>query len=166
LATISLILRRRWKQARKAGRPTPASRDVNIAYPYFGGTLVAASVHPAEDTTYFWGLCALIAWALWTQRSRRFAVAVWLGALVVAVALGFLGQRSIGQLQRYLENFNAQWMSRFTRQSSESPIGSRFSFTTPNFSFSVLTASSCKMKIRKRYSGSIAQFVGLSAGMP
>jgi len=116
LATISLILRRRWKQARKAGKPTPASRDVDIAYPYFGGTLLAASVHPAEGTTYFWGLCAMIAWALWAQRSRRFAVAVWLGALTVAVALGFLGQRSIGQLQRYLESFNAQWMSRFMRR--------------------------------------------------
>ncbi|MBI3852123.1 MAG: transglutaminase domain-containing protein [Verrucomicrobia bacterium] len=116
LATISLILRRRWKKAKKAGKPTPASRDVNIAYPYFGGTLLAASVHPAEGATYFWGLCALLAWALWAQRSRRFAVVVWVIALAVAVTLGFFGQRSIGQFQRYLENFNAQWVSRFMRR--------------------------------------------------
>jgi hypothetical protein len=116
LTTISLILRRRRKQALKLRRPVPPERNVDIGYPYFAMCLLAAAVHPGEDQSFFWGLCALLTWALWAQRSQRFGLAVWASALVAAMALGFLGQRGIGQLQRYLENLNPQWMARFLRQ--------------------------------------------------
>ncbi len=116
LTTISLILRRRRKQALKLRRPVPPERNVDIGYPYFAMCLLAAAVHPGEDQSFFWGLCALLTWALWAQRSRRFGLMVWGTALVAAIALGFLGQRGIGQLQRYLENLNPQWMARFMRQ--------------------------------------------------
>ena len=116
LAAISLILRRRAKHARSAGRPAPAPHNVNVAYPYFALTLLAAGVHAADDNSFFWGLCAFVTWALWTQRSRRFAFALWLGALALAITLGFCGQRGVGQLQRYLENVNPQWLTRFLRR--------------------------------------------------
>ncbi len=73
-------------------------------------------MHAAGDETFFWGLCALLAWALWAQRSRRFAFAVWATTLAAAVALGFYGQRSVTNLQRYLENLNPQWLGRFMRR--------------------------------------------------
>ena len=116
LTMISLILRRRWKKAKQAGKPLPAQRNVNIGHAYFAGTLVAASVHAADDSKYFWGLAVLLAWALWAQRSRRFGWVVWFGALAVALGLGFAGQRGIGQLQRYLTNLNAEWFARFMRR--------------------------------------------------
>jgi hypothetical protein len=56
------------------------------------------------------------AWALWARRSRRFAFAVWATTLVAAIALGFFGQRSVTQLQRYLENLNPRWFARFMRR--------------------------------------------------
>lgn len=68
LTMISLILRRRWKKAKQAGKPAPAIRNVNIGYAYFVGTLLAASVHTAENSKYFWGLALLLAWGLWAQR--------------------------------------------------------------------------------------------------
>jgi hypothetical protein len=116
LAMISLILRRRWKKAKKAGRPVPSSRNVNIAWPYFLGTLLAASVHASDNTSYFWGLTALLGWALWSQRSRRFALAIWIAVLGLAVTLGFSGQHGYGLLQRYLEGMNVEWLMRFTRR--------------------------------------------------
>ena len=116
LTMISLILRRRWKKAKQAGKPAPAQRNVNIGYAYFAGTLLAASVHAAEGSTYFWGLALLLTWALWAQRSRRFTFAVWCAALAAAVALGFAGQRGLGQLQRYLGNFNPAWFAHFMRR--------------------------------------------------
>ncbi|HEU0039701.1 MAG TPA: transglutaminase-like domain-containing protein, partial [Verrucomicrobiae bacterium] len=116
LTAISLVLRRRRKQAQKLGRPSPAGRNVHIGHPYFAACLLAASVHAAEDGTFFWGLCALLAWALWAQRSRRFAFAVWATTLAAAVALGFYGQRSVTHWQRYLENLNPQWLGRFMRR--------------------------------------------------
>lgn len=116
LTMISLILRRRWKKAKQAGKPAPAARNVNIGYAYFAGTLLAASIHAAENNHYFWGLTVLLTWALYAQRSRRFGVVVWGGALVLAVALGFAGQRGLGQLQRYLLNINPTWFLRFGRR--------------------------------------------------
>jgi len=116
METISLILRRRWRRARKAGLPKPASQVVNIAYPFFGICLLAASAHNRDDGLFFWGVCALLGWALWSQRSRRFGVALWVAALVSTIALGYSGQRQISHLQHYLEGINAQWLAGFTRR--------------------------------------------------
>src|SRR5208283_2601442 len=41
-------------------------------------------------------------------------------------ALGYVGQRGISQLQRYLEDFNPQWFSRFSRPMTD-PVQSRTS---------------------------------------
>ncbi|MCW5552421.1 MAG: hypothetical protein KIS67_09655 [Verrucomicrobiae bacterium] len=116
LAAISLIMRRRRNQARLLGQPVLPDPGFHAGYPYFAACLLAASVHAAEDHSFFWGLCALLAWALWAQRSRRFAVVVWALALLAAITVGFAGQRSISQLQRYLEHINPQWFARFMRR--------------------------------------------------
>jgi hypothetical protein len=110
--TISVILRRRWQKARKLGRPLPGERSVNISYPYFILCLFAASFHSSEDETFFWGLCALLAWALWFQRSPRYGLPLWAGAVAAAILLGYGGQRGVGRLYRLFDSYNAQWFSR------------------------------------------------------
>jgi protein-glutamine gamma-glutamyltransferase len=116
LTTISLILQRRWKKAKRAGKPLPPARDVDIGFPFLAGTLLAASVHPSDDTSFFWGMAALLAWALWPQRSRRFGLIMWFGALAVALTLGYGGQRGFGLLQRYVVGLNAEWLANFMRR--------------------------------------------------
>ncbi len=116
METISLILRRRWRKAQKAGLPKPPSHVVNISYPYFGICLLAACAHSGEDGKFFWGLAALLAWALWSQRCRRFSAALWALLLSFAIVLGYGGQRGISHLQRYLETINAQWLAGFARR--------------------------------------------------
>lgn len=125
LAALSFIVRRRQRRAKKAGLPPPPSRHVNVSFPYLGLCLLAASVHPPQNDFYFWGLCLLLTWALWSQRSVRFAVPVWAGALAVAIVFGYFGQRGVGQLQRYLENLNASWLSRLARRGGTDPTQSR-----------------------------------------
>jgi hypothetical protein len=119
LTTISLILRWRWRKAGKAGRQMMAARGVNLSFPYFGMCLFAASNHPSENDLYFWGLCALLAWALWPRRSLRFGIPVWLTAFGLAVALGFVGQRNVGRLQNYISNLNPQLLSRLMRRGTD-----------------------------------------------
>jgi hypothetical protein len=114
METMSVILGLRWKKAQKLGRPLPPGRPVNVAYPYFVMCLFAASIHVSEGTTFFWGLCALLAWALWPLRSRRFGLAAWLTTFAAAIALGYIGQRGVGQMQRLLESYNPQWFARGT----------------------------------------------------
>lgn len=116
LETISLILRLRWKKAVRQGKPLPQHTNADISHIYFGLCLFSASIHPGEDATYFWGVCALVAWSLWPWRSARFSPAVWLATMSAAVAMGYYGQQGVGYLQRYLENLNPQWFSRFSRR--------------------------------------------------
>jgi hypothetical protein len=124
LATISHILQRRWKMAQRLGQRIPPGRGFNIGYPYFCMTLLAASFHSSEDNSFFWGFSVLLAWVLWTLRSRRYSLAVWVGIILVAGVAGYFGQRGITQAQRYLEAFNAQWLARFMRRPDD-PFQSR-----------------------------------------
>ena len=113
LSAISDIFR--WQRRRQAG--ALAERNVDVTYPYFMVCLFSAGIHTNEGSrSYFWGECILLAWALWSLRSRRFGVAIWLCAFGLAVALGYSGARGIGLMARAAENFNAQWMQRFFRQ--------------------------------------------------
>lgn len=125
LTAISLLLRRRKRHA-KGGNIEEAHRGFNVAYPYFGACLFAASNHSADDSTFFWGLGALIGWALWSRRPRRFVVPFWVGLFGLAIGLGYFGQRGIGRLQNYLSNLNPQWLL-LLRRSWTDPTQSRTS---------------------------------------
>ena len=119
LATMSLFLRRRRKRALKLGLRLPPDASVNLCYPYFGLCLFSTSIHASDDTMFFWGLCVILSWALWTQRSRRFGLAIWAGSIGVAVLTGYFGQHSMGQLQGFLSSYNPQWLTRLTGRTSD-----------------------------------------------
>ena len=125
LETISLILRRRWKKALKSGQPAPSSRTVNVTYPYFIACLFAASSHPAaESSSFFWGLCGMLAWAFWSQRSHRFGSAVWAGTMALAILLGYGGQHGLVRLKQAVDQYNPQWLGG-TSKAGFDPLESR-----------------------------------------
>jgi hypothetical protein len=129
LQTISLLLSLRWRKARKLGQPPGPVRNVNVGYIYFALCLFAASIHVSEDEKFFWGVCILAAWALWPQRSRRFALPLWAAVLGLAVAGAYYGQRGLGHLQSYISNLNPSWLSgyghhRFDASLSRTELGS------------------------------------------
>ena len=112
LAAISFFARRQ--------KDSLAKRSVDVSYPYFIMCLFSAGIHSNEGThSYFWGQAALLAWALWPLRSRHFGIMIWVGALAAVIALGFSSQHGIGQLQRLLEGYNAQWMASFMRHRTD-----------------------------------------------
>src|ERR1043166_5236129 len=119
LVTPALMLRRRRSKARHPSRPLPAAPSLRISFLYFALCLFAASIHSAETHSFFWGFCGLLAWALWSQRSRRFGITVPAGALASPIALGYFGQGGLGRLQHYLETFNPQWLSHLARHEFE-----------------------------------------------
>ncbi len=53
LHIISLILRHRRKRSRKLGLPGPLSRSFNAGYPFFALCLFSASIHAADDASFF-----------------------------------------------------------------------------------------------------------------
>ena len=114
LSAISFFARRR---RQKFGT---AERYLNVSYPYFIVCLFSAGIHANQGThTYFFGQAALIVWALWSLRSRRFGLAAWLGTLVVVLGIAYAGHIGISQLRQMLEGYNAQWIARFLRQRTD-----------------------------------------------
>jgi len=99
-----------WSQRTRPG-PTPA---VDLAPAYFGLCLLAASTANAR-TTFYAGLVCLSAVALWRVRGRR-GVLAWGAALVVAIALGWIGHVGLAAGQRELERraqaFFLNWIRR------------------------------------------------------
>ena len=114
LSTTSLIVR--WR-SRAGGLD---ERYVDVSYPYFIVCLFAAGIHANQGSySYFWGQCILIAWVLWSLRSRRYGLVAWLGVLAAVIALGFAGQYGINRAEQFIGRFNAQWMARFLRQRTD-----------------------------------------------
>lgn len=121
LYTISLILQWRWRQAKKRGLQPPTMRGVDVTYSYFAVCLFAASVHPNRNNTFFWGLCALLTWALWRNRPRRFGVVIWTTAIALAILFGYSGARGIGMVQHYVDGINVQWLAALLGQNRTDP---------------------------------------------
>jgi protein-glutamine gamma-glutamyltransferase len=116
LTAVSIILRWRRRRELKAGRPAPPVTRVDVFYPYFIVCLFAASIHAnLGDETYFWGQCALLGWALWPLRSRRFRGAVWSVFLIVAISIGYLSQSKLAGLEQRVNVYNAQLLARLWR---------------------------------------------------
>ena len=110
--TISTLMSLRWRRVRRLGLPPLEPRRINVTYPYFLVCLFSASFRTLEDNSFFWGLCILLTWAIWSSRSRRFGALVWAGSLAVAIVLGYFGGRGTGRIYRMLEDYNVSWFSR------------------------------------------------------
>jgi hypothetical protein len=116
LTAISLVLR--WRQ--RKGRHVSSGQYLDMAYPYFILCVFSAGIHTNEGTqSYFFGQCFLIAWALWSVRSRRFRAPVWVAAFLLVVGLGVAGGFGIRAAQLAIQNFNAQWMARLFSQQTD-----------------------------------------------
>ena len=115
-STFSWVLRRRKARAAKSGKSEPPGGGLNVSYPFFAVCLLAASTTNQRALWFYVGLSLLLAWALWCQRSKRFAPALWLVLLAVALAGGYGVHTGLNHLQSLLENWNASWLARFARQ--------------------------------------------------
>jgi len=73
VATFSWFLRR--KRVREKRPANERTLMVNVGYPYFGVCIVAASAANVQNAGFYIGMCVLLAWAIWRQRSPRFSIA-------------------------------------------------------------------------------------------
>jgi len=106
LKVLSLIARRQ-KTVREL--PALANYEIHIGWVYFAVCLVSSSINSRNDRSFFAGLSALVIWALWTRRSRRFALPLWAVTAAAACLLAYWGQNRLGELRLFVENFTPQW---------------------------------------------------------
>jgi hypothetical protein len=77
--------------------------NVNISYPYFALCIVSASTANSGTPDFYGSMFALVVWALWYIRQKRFSVILWLVLLLFSGVTGYIGQYGLHQLQLSLE---------------------------------------------------------------
>jgi transglutaminase-like putative cysteine protease len=109
-----------WSLRRRAdAEPSQPGTPVDLTYPYFALVVLAASAANVRTASFYAGLCALSAWALWRLRSPRYATASWAAAVVGAVALGYAGHVGLTELQRALERRASAWLLEYIRRDTD-----------------------------------------------
>lgn len=108
LVTFSWLLRRR------AARPSSDAGEINVSYPYFAACLLGASTSADRAEFFFTGMTALLVWALWCARVRRFAPALTAVVILVVCAGGYAGNYGVRELQRMVTAFDSALLSRFS----------------------------------------------------
>lgn len=110
LATFSWVLRRREAQ----GGGMVDAGEVNVSFPYFGVCLLGASTSTQQAGSFFAGVAALLVWALWSNRMRRFAPVITAVVTLVVCAGGYFGTHGIRELQRLATALDTALLSRFS----------------------------------------------------
>lgn len=93
---------------------------INISYPYFAICILSASNANSANISFYIGMFLLIAIALWSMRSKRFSLLVWLCLLLTAGSIGFIGQIGLHQLHLSLENYVVIWFGDGSEQATNS----------------------------------------------
>ena len=79
--------------------------QTNIGLPYVFICMISAS-SGNKFSDYFFALCAiLIAWMLFTKRTRHFSKLIWLAAVIMAMIFSYITQNGLRQLQNNSEAF-------------------------------------------------------------
>jgi transglutaminase-like putative cysteine protease len=113
-----------WALRRRAAREGVAPPAVDLAYPFVVLCVLSASAANVRTPVFYAGLCALAAWALWGERSRRFPPVWWAGLLVVAAVLGWGGQAMLHQAQEKLEQVVFEYIFNIVRRRDTDPFRS------------------------------------------
>jgi transglutaminase-like putative cysteine protease len=105
-----------WWLRRQRKRPGYAQRyayGLNISYPYFACCLFAASSANQRGLWFVAGLVALVAWALWLNRSPNLGWGAWLASFLLSLALGTGVQFGLLQMQRLVQRLDEVLLARW-----------------------------------------------------
>ena len=110
LATFSWWLRKQEARNPKAILPR---EEINVTFAYVAVCLLAASAVPERNNQFYLVIAALVAWSLFSARTKRYSFAVWAIFFLLVTATGYGAHRGLFALQRKLEQMDLTWFSRF-----------------------------------------------------
>jgi uncharacterized membrane protein YjdF len=109
-----------WSLRRRANeQPAYGPMPVDLSYPFVALTLLSASAANVRSGVFFLGLAAILVWALWGVRPRRYPLVVWVGMMAVAIGLGWAGQVGLAEGQRALERAASAWLLGFLNRETD-----------------------------------------------
>lgn len=103
-----------WFKRRR--KPTPNEKGVNVAWAYFGVTVVCAGASNLRDLWFFIGISVLVVWAAWANRTFRFPATAWVVSMTAAVAFGFFWSAQLPNLQIWFEGHASELLARLARR--------------------------------------------------
>ena len=108
-----------WSMRKRAARPGAVRMPLDLTHLYVPLCVLAASTGNARSGEFYVGLCLLAAWGLWSVRSPRFSPALWVGLLVAAMALGYVGQLGMRGMQQAIERATFEWLTELMRTDTD-----------------------------------------------
>ncbi|MEG4318995.1 MULTISPECIES: transglutaminase-like domain-containing protein [unclassified Microcoleus] len=93
---------------------------VNLTYPYFICCVLSASTSNSREISFYPGMFILTAIALQSVRSQRFSSILWIGLMLIAGSIGFIGQMGLHQLHLVVEKQAISWLSNMNSQQTDS----------------------------------------------
>jgi len=98
---------------------------MNLSYPYFCLCLLSAATNNMKGPWFFGGVLVLIAWALWSQRSRSSSPILWAGLLLLVGGIGYAGHVGLHRLQGTIADTVTSYIMRSTQGDETDPLRSR-----------------------------------------
>lgn len=83
----------------------------NLGYPCLAAWVIGASAANVRGPLFYAGLAAVVAWALWSVRPRRYPVALWLALLAATAGSGYGLQHGLHRLQAWIEEVVPEWIA-------------------------------------------------------
>ncbi|MFS8118372.1 MAG: transglutaminase-like domain-containing protein [Microcoleus sp.] len=93
---------------------------VNLTYPYFICCVLSASTSNSREISFYPGMFILTAIALQSVRSKRFSSILWLGLILIAGSIGFVGHIGLRQVHLAIEKQAVSWLSNMNSQETDS----------------------------------------------
>jgi transglutaminase-like putative cysteine protease len=87
-------------------------RFIDLSYIYLASCVLSAGFANTRDGLFYVGMLGLAGWALWSYRSRRLPLGVWIVLVLVAAGAGYLAQMGLSRLQTVVEQKTAGWYSK------------------------------------------------------
>ena len=116
----SLDIRLMFLWLNKATKKAPLNPlMVNLNYPYFICCLLSASATNSREISFYAGIFALTAIALWSVRTKNFSSILWLSLMLIAGSIGFIGQMGLHQLHLAVEQQAISWLSNGNSQETD-----------------------------------------------
>ena len=88
---------------------TSATQGIDMSYPYLAIVMLSAGASNIRTLWFYAGLFLLVAWSLWSARSRRTSVVLWIMLLTCSAIVGYGGHVGLNRLQAILSDKAPSW---------------------------------------------------------
>ena len=83
---------------------------LNLGYPCLAAWVIAAAAANTSGPSFYAGLVAIVAWALWSARPRRYPFVLWIALLAAATGAGYGVHQGLHRAQAWLEEIVPEWI--------------------------------------------------------